>query len=152
LTAEPEHQMLFMSDAQPVRNRMYVVALGYFCYSAVAFVVFAFLDIRGNPLKWAFLAVMLFGVTMAVTLLVQTRVIRNIVVYDHGILVPYHARHPIPAFTGYNKIIPWKDIIGVERHHGLRLILGDGRDFLILIHHDQLDELEALLRQKFIGK
>jgi hypothetical protein len=152
LPSQMEHRILLESSGDAVRNRMYFVVLSYMMYAAVAFAVFMFLNIRQNDLKYAFLAVFAFGVLMAITLLVQTRAIGPVVVFEHGVLVPYHAKHPIPAFTRYNKVIPWKEIIGLERRHGLRLILADGRSFLILLHHDNFDELEAVIRHNYGGR
>jgi hypothetical protein len=151
LPGDGEPVVLFESDGLPVQNRMYVVVTAYIAYAVVAVMVFKFLDERGNDLKYAFLVVAVFGIAMAMILLVQTRVIGNVVVFEHGLLIPYHASHPVPAFTRFNRVVPWKDIMGIERRHGLRIILADGRDFLLLFHHDQIDELEAIIRQKIRG-
>jgi hypothetical protein len=152
LVDSSEGRVLFESDGLPVRNRMYVVVAGYVALAAVTFVFFEMLDSRRNDLKYAFLALTVFCIVMAFVLLVQTRAIANVVVFEHGLLIPYHASHPVPAFTKFNRVVGWNDILGIERSHGLRIILADGRDFLLLFHHDQIDELEQLIRQKLSGK
>lgn len=144
--------MLFESDGLPVKNRMLVVVAAYSVLALGTFVLCRYLLASQNALGWAFLAVSVFSAVMAAALLVQTRNIGSVVAFEHGILIPYHASHPVPFFQRYNKVVPWIDIIGIERSHGLRVILADGRDFLVLLHHDGIDELESLIRRKLSGK
>jgi hypothetical protein len=144
--------VLFESDGLPVKNRMLVVVAAYSVLALGTFVLCRYLLASQNALGWAFLAVSVFSAVMAAALLVQTRNIGSVVAFEHGILIPYHASHPVPFFQRYNKVVPWIDIIGIERSHGLRVILADGRDFLVLLHHDGIDELESLIRRKLSGK
>ncbi len=131
---------------------MLVVSGGYAFLALLGFIVYRVLDARDDPLRYPFAALAALSVVMAAALLVQTRNINNVVAFNHGLLIPYHASHPVPAFTRFNRVVPWSQIIGVERSHGLRVILADGRDFLLLFHHDQIDELEQLIRRKLAGK
>jgi hypothetical protein len=151
LNEATEGRVLFESDGLPVRNRMLVVVAGYSALALLTFILYEYLDAKHDGLRHPFLVLSGFCAVMAMVLLVQTRAIGNVVVFEHGLLIPYHASHPVPAFTRFNRVVPWKDIIGVERSHGLRVILADGRDFLLLFHHDQIDELEQLIRRKLLG-
>jgi len=147
-----EGKVLFESDGLPVRNRAYIVVAGYIGLAVFLLIICYGLDPLQSHLRYAFLVVAGAFIAMALTLLVQTRNIDNVVAFEHGLLIPYHASHLVPAFTKFNRVVPWNDIVGIERRHGLRIILADGRDFLLLLHHDQLDELEQLIRRKLGGK